>query len=92
MTTITIPTQEATETAVAAAVRRWWELGLFWLALTLTFEIGLGRATGMAWDRLASDFDPRRGGLLGFGMLVILVTPRILAERRGLVLCGDDTA
>ena len=51
------------------AVRGWWALGLFWLALTLTFEIGLGRATGTEWDRLASDFDPRRGGLLGFGML-----------------------
>ena len=65
--------------------RRWWEFGLLWLALTLAFEIGLGRAAGMSWDRIASDFDPRRGGLLGFGMLVILVAPRILAERRGLI-------
>jgi hypothetical protein len=72
--------------------RRWWELGLFWLALTLAFEIGLGRATGMSWDRIASDFDPRRGGLLGFGMLVILIAPWILAARRGLVLDSDATA
>jgi hypothetical protein len=34
--------------------RRWWLLGLLWLTLTLTFEIGLGRATGMLWDRVAS--------------------------------------
>lgn len=65
--------------------RRWWSVGLLWLGLTLAFEVGLGTATGMSWDRIASDFDPRRGGLLAFGMLVILVAPRVLAERRGLV-------
>ena len=69
-------------------VRRWWLFGLLWLALTLAFEIGVGRATGMSWDRIASDFDPRRGGLLAFGMVVILVAPRILAQRRGLLRDG----
>ena len=70
------------------SARRWWTLGLLWLAVTLAFEIGLGRAAGMAWDRIALDFDPRRGGLLAFGMLVILVAPRLLAQRRGLVEDG----
>ena len=70
----------------ALPAMRWWHLGLFWLGLTLAFEVGLGRATGLSWDRIASDFDPRRGGLLGFGMLVILAAPRVVAERRGLVL------
>ena len=70
------------------SVRRWWTFGLFWLALTLAFEIGLGRATGMSWDRIASDFDPRGGGLLAFGMLAILVAPRLLAQRRGLIHDG----
>jgi hypothetical protein len=64
--------------------RRWWELGLLWLTLTLAFEITLGRAAGMSWDRIASDFDPRRGGILALGMIVILVAPRVLADRRGL--------
>jgi hypothetical protein len=64
---------------------RWWQLGFLWLTLTLAFELLLGRATGASWDRIASDFDPRRGGLLGFGMLVIVVAPRILAARRRLV-------
>ena len=72
--------------------RRWWTFGLLWLALTLAFEIGLGLATGVSWDRIASDFDPRRGGLLGFGMLVILVAPRLLAQRRGLIQDGDTDA
>lgn len=65
--------------------RRWWTIGGLWLALTLAFEIGLGRAMGMSWDRIASDFDPRRGGLLAFGMLVILVAPRLVAARRDLL-------
>jgi hypothetical protein len=73
-------------------VRRWWQFGLLWLALTLAFEIGAGRATGMSWDRIASDFDLRRGGLLGIGMLVILMAPRILAQRRGLIQDGNPTA
>jgi len=72
--------------------RRWWEIGLLWLTLTLAFEIGLGRAVGMSWDRIASDFDPRRGGFLGLGMLVILVAPRVLAERLGLIQRGQRTA
>lgn len=72
--------------------RRWWELGWLWLAMTLAFEIGLGRATGMSWDRITSDFDPRRGGLLAFGMLVILVAPRFLAQCHGLVRDGQHAA
>jgi hypothetical protein len=68
--------------------RRWWEMGLLWLTLTLAFEISLGLATGLSWDRIASDFDPRRGGFLGLGMLVILVAPRVLAARLGLIQGG----
>jgi hypothetical protein len=71
--------------------RRWWEMGLLWLTLTLAFEIGLGLAAGLSWDRIASDFDPRRGGFLGLGMLVILVTPRVLAARLGLIQGGPRT-
>jgi hypothetical protein len=68
---------------------RWWAFGLLWLALTLAFEIGLGWAIGMSWDRIAADFDPRHGGLLSFGMLVILVAPRLLAQRSGLLQQGQ---
>ena len=73
-------------------VRRWWTFGLLWLALTLMCEIGLGRATGMSWDRILSDFDPSRGGLLALGMLVILVGPRLLAQRRALIQDGHRIA
>jgi hypothetical protein len=67
------------------SIRRWWQLGAMWLVLTLAFELALGRAVGLSWDRIWSDFDPRRGGLLAFGMLVIAVSPRIVAARRGLI-------
>jgi hypothetical protein len=66
-------------------------MGLLWVTLTLAFEIGLGLAAGLSWDRIASDFDPRRGGFLGLGMLVILVTPRVLAARFGLIQAGFRT-
>jgi hypothetical protein len=46
----------------------------------------------MSWDRIASDFDPRRGGLLAFGMLVILVAPRLVAQCRGLIQDGHRVA
>ena len=65
--------------------RRWWLLGVLWLVLTLAFEMALGRALGASWERIASDFDPRHGGFLGFGMLVIALAPRVLAARRGLI-------
>lgn len=72
--------------------RRWWQLGLLWLTLTLAFELGLGRALGASWDRIASDFNPRQGGLLGFGMLVIGFAPRLLAARCGLVQDEEHVA
>lgn len=40
-------------------------VGLLWVALTVLFEVGLGRLVlGLPWDRLAEDFDLSRGGLL----------------------------
>ena len=56
-------------------------VGALWLAAMLAFEIGLGRLVFHAtWDRIASDFDLRRGGLLGFGMLVLFFAPLLLAR------------
>lgn len=58
-------------------------IGGLWLALTLAFEIGLGRATGASWDRITEDYDPRRGGLLAIGMLVLVLAPLLAARLRG---------
>lgn len=77
---------------VACIVTRWiradtprarWLVGLLWLALTLAFEVSLGRLVlGYSWDRLLEDYDVTRGGWLWLGMIVLLVSPHIAAMLR----------
>ena len=43
-------------------------VGALWVALTLTFEILLGRAIGASWDRILSDYNPARGGFMLAGL------------------------
>jgi hypothetical protein len=52
----------------------------------LAFEIAFGRWVFRAsWQRLAADFNFRKGGLLAIGMAVLLVAPLLMAKLRGLV-------
>ena len=61
-------------------------VGLLWLLLMLAFDIGFGRFVFHAsWDRIVSEFDVRRGGLLGFGMLVFFCAPLLVAKLRGVL-------
>ena len=53
---------------------------LIWVALTLSFEVVLGRLLGYSWERLFEDYDVRRGGLLSLGMLVLLLSPHLAAK------------
>ena len=59
--------------------------GVLWAALTLGFELGIGRVLGASWDALATDYDPRRGGAMAAGLLAMALTPwaigRIKARR-----------
>jgi hypothetical protein len=58
-------------------------VGLLWLALTLAFEILFGRfVMGLSWERLAGDYNVLEGGLLPFGMLVLLLSPLIASKLR----------
>ena len=58
-------------------------VGFLWLALTLAFEILFGRfVMGLPWERLASDYNVLEGGLLPFGMLVLLLSPLIAGKLR----------
>lgn len=60
-------------------------LGVMWVGLTLAFEIGLGRATGLSWARITSDYDLFHGGLMPLGLLAMALTPwavRRLKARR----------
>lgn len=56
--------------------------GVFWLLLMVGFEVLGGRLAGYTWDRIASDYDLRRGGLLGIGMVVLAVSPLLAAKLR----------
>ncbi len=59
-------------------------VGLLWLILTLAFEVAFGRfVVGASWDRLAADYNVPEGGLLPFGMLVLLLSPLIAGKVRG---------
>lgn len=65
-----------------------WQLlgvGLLWLVLMLAFDVVIGRAVfRFGWSRILSDFDPRRGNLLGLGMLFLLAAPLLAGVLRGL--------
>ncbi len=50
-------------------------IGLGWAALTLAFEIGLGRLFGLSWNRIGSDYDILHGGLMPLGLLAMALAP-----------------
>ena len=55
-------------------------VGALWVIWTLGFEIGLGRFVAhLSWQRIFSDFDLPRGGLLPLGLAVMALAPRIAA-------------
>ncbi|MBS1812128.1 MAG: hypothetical protein JST84_28450 [Acidobacteria bacterium] len=61
-------------------------IGVFWLVLTIAFELILGRAIlGLSWERVLSDYDLMHGGLLPFGMLILMFSPYIAGKLRGIV-------
>jgi hypothetical protein len=70
----------------ASSVRQWIGIGLLWLGLTLAFEVLFGRLVmGYSWERLTSDYNLLRGGLLPIGLLVLAVAPLIAAKVRGVM-------
>ena len=64
----------------AATRRRQWQAGLLWLLLMLGFELAIGRARGFGWARIAAEFDPRQGGLMLFGLLLMFLAPGLGAR------------
>lgn len=72
--------------------RRWMQLrtpaqqlqaGALWLLLMLLFEVGLGTLLGYPPERLLADYDPRAGGYLALGMLVLLLAPWLVSRCDG---------
>jgi hypothetical protein len=50
-------------------------VGVLWVVLTLAFEIVVGRAMGLDWRRIGSDYDLLHGGLMPLGLLAMALTP-----------------
>jgi hypothetical protein len=50
-------------------------VGLAWVALTVAFELGLGRLMGASWPQILSDYDLAHGGLMPLGLLAMGLTP-----------------
>jgi hypothetical protein len=59
-------------------------LGLFWVALTLTFECAAARLSGKPWSVVLADYDLLRGRIWMLVPIVTLLAPRWAAVARGL--------
>ncbi|MFN8062241.1 MAG: hypothetical protein U0Q12_24025 [Vicinamibacterales bacterium] len=57
-------------------------VGAMWLLLMLGFEVTVGRASGLSWERILSDYLPWRGGFMPAGMLVVAVAPLLARHLR----------
>jgi hypothetical protein len=57
-------------------------VGAFWVVLTLIFEIALGRAIGVSWSRLLSDYNPAQGGFMLIGLAFMFITPWLTKKLR----------
>ena len=62
--------------------RTQWLVGAWWVALTLGFELALGRALGASWDRILEDYNPARGGFMILGMAFLFFAPMLAARWR----------
>lgn len=61
-------------------------VGLLWLVLTFSFELLLGRLVlGYSWERIGSDYNLIKGGLMVIGLMALMVSPVIAARWRGLI-------
>lgn len=66
------------------STRRWLGIGLYWLALTLAFEFGLGRyVQHHTWDELLAAYTFQGGNLWPLVLLATVLSPWIAARMRG---------
>ncbi len=66
----------------ATTRRQQFMTGAFWVVLTLVFEFALGRALGMSFGRILSDYNPAHGGFMLFGIAFMFVTPWLTKKLR----------
>jgi hypothetical protein len=59
-------------------------VGVLWATLTLLFEIGLGRLIlDYSWEHIWADYNLFQGGLMTFGLVVLIFAPLIATKLRG---------
>lgn len=75
---------------IAWACARWMSLpgrraqflvGGFWVVLTVAFELAVGRAMGLGWSRILSDYNPSQGGFMLLGLAVMFIAPWLTRKR-----------
>lgn len=67
------------------STRGWLGIGLYWLALTLAFEFGLGRfVQHHTWDQLLAAYTFQGGNLWPLVLVITLLAPWLAARMRGL--------
>jgi hypothetical protein len=83
ITTIFIRWIEATSLAQLMSV------GVLWMLLTVTFEVGLGHwAFGYSWAQIAADYNLFQGRLMGIGLVLLLFAPLIATKIRDVWIVG----
>jgi hypothetical protein len=60
-------------------------VGILWLILMLVFEFGLGFFLGFSWEYLLADYNLARGGLMSFGLVIMLLAPAFGAWLRNII-------
>lgn len=58
------------------------EVGVLWVVLTFSFEMGIGHLRGRRWESLLADYDIMHGGLMSVALLLLLVAPLIASRLR----------
>ena len=67
-------------------------VGTIWVLLTILFEFALGRLVlALSWNRITEDYDITRGGLLGFGLLFMAVSPLLAARVRSTIPLANSS-
>ncbi len=69
----------------ASGISQLISVGILWMLFTVGFEIGLGRLLGYSWERIWSDYNLLKGGLMPLGLVLLAFSPLIAARLRGVL-------
>jgi hypothetical protein len=60
-------------------------VGVLWLLLTVGFELALGRIVlGYSWSQIAADYNIYQGGLMPYGLVLLILAPVLGAKIQGI--------